>query len=1035
MSRRPALGELLDLLRAEGFAVGVDDHVRVGKLLALETAWSEDQLRIALRSVLVKDAQERAAFDAVWTRLFVPRQSNVSRDPLFPVALGPPPRPPLARRLRLGALAVLGAGLIAAAIAAWPWRSGEAVAPDAGIASGASGLMARPDAPAAPDAPVAPDAPAAPVADASVSAVVPGSASDAPRDERRIEAVEASGPWRELVSWGMLFVGGALLVGGLALGDVRARQRKRFVPGPWRYSLRVPKVTRPVLDGDDIVDGAAHLTWQAAPEVAGDLDGERSAHATVAAGGAPVILYRPPPAAPRYVVLEDTAVGSERWRFLYDELLRGLAREGVDLTRYTFMGDPSSCTSYDGRETCELRDLVEHCDALIVIGDGDAAFDPLEGSPAEWLDVLQRAPRRLWLNPVPEARWSRGAQIIARGTPMEHAVARGLAALQRTSAGRRPDAPAFPRVIERAPATSVGFAALRDHVGPAGLRAIAAVAVAGSPSIAALRWLNEHFRLRLDESTWLCVTTLPWFRSGAWPEGLQARLVEWLQANDVMFADAVAVAAATLLVADEPPAGSAAHLRWELDLAAIRMRVGDRVGASAAIRNVGATALHREVARRIPGASSDRVDRRIRVSAVLGAVLCMVAGLYLGLSDSSPVVYPANSSPLVFGDTDDDTSNTHDIKVQYTIIPPDPKNPETRGDAPRIEVRVIGAPNLTANKFVLVDKSVRPPFEMKASSRRGFLQGSETLAVAIVMLGWEPWIGNTSYRDESDKTRVGGVLAPLQAALDRLNFKDAGPPGSVGMVITYSEEANIKLPMGPIERLSGGALGTEKDYIGTTGFELVKGIELALAELRKVSKQRKVLIIITDGNDSSSPEAAKAKLQMLKQQANGDQVQVEAIVYRAAESGPNNVVLGVFSTSTVSIVDNIAVTVNAILQRMANRQYLTFPGFNKETKLGFSWDGKPHELVLKIDKDESEPVTVPLAPIWKPDEGGSPRLLILVLLGVLLLIIISVAVKLFLRATPPLPLPLPLPLSIPRTDASRGGLGAQDRERWDTDER
>jgi len=350
---------------------------------------------------------------------------------------------------------------------------------------------------------------------------------------------------------------------------------------------------------------------------------------------------------------------------------------------------------------------------------------------------------------------------------------------------------------------------------------------------------------------------------------------------------------------------------------------------------------------------------------------------------------------------------TADIEVQYTVKPPDPTNPKTKGDAPQIEVTVIGAPNLTADKFLLVDKTVKPPIEMKALSKRGFLQGTETLAVAIVMLGWEQWIGNTSYRGEDDPTRVVGVLVPLQAALDKLNFKEAGPAGSVGMVITYATKAEIKLAMGPLDRLSGAALGTEKDYMGTTGLELVKGIELALAELKKVSNPRKVLIIITDGNDSNA-DAAKVALQQLKKQAQNERVQVSAIVYAAPESGPNNVILNVFQTSTVNTVDNIAVSVNAILQRMADRQYLTFPGFNKETKLGFKWDGKPHDLSVKIDKDETEPATVTLAPMWKYDEGGGFPWLAVILIVVLVLLIIIVAVKVFSRKAVPLPPPMPV---------------------------
>jgi hypothetical protein len=49
-----------------------------------------------------------------------------------------------------------------------------------------------------------------------------------------------------------------------------------------------------------------------------------------------------------------------------------------------------------------------------------------------------------------------------------------------------------------------------------------------------------------------------------------------------------------------------------------------------------------------------------------------------------------------------------------------------------------------------------------------------------------------------------------------------------------------------------------------------------------------------------------------------------------------------------------------------DRQYLTFPGFDKAAKLGLQWDGKPHDLALKIDKIETEPQAVVLAPKWEP---------------------------------------------------------------------
>ncbi len=362
-----------------------------------------------------------------------------------------------------------------------------------------------------------------------------------------------------------------------------------------------------------------------------------------------------------------------------------------------------------------------------------------------------------------------------------------------------------------------------------------------------------------------------------------------------------------------------------------------------------------------------------------------------------------------------------DIEVQFTTKAPDPNNPKTKGDAPQVEATIIGAPNLTADKFILVDKSAKPvPVEMKAIAKRGFNQGSETLAVAIVMLGWEMWIGNSSYRSENDPTRVGGVLVELQAALDKLNFKDAGPPGSLGMVVTYADTAGIRVPMGPLGNLSGSALGTQKDYKDTRGSELVKGIELALAELKKVTNPRKVLIVITDGNDTNN-DAAKVTLVNLKKQAQNERVQTFAIVFKAPDSEPNNVIINMIQqTSTVTTAENIAVSIKAILERMADRQYLTFPGYNKETKIGIKWDNKPHELAIKIDKEETEPQQVVMTPAWEPPTEGSFPWLILILVIVLVLILIIVGVKVFSKKEAPMPMPMPMPVAVgPAPEAPR----------------
>jgi hypothetical protein len=146
------------------------------------------------------------------------------------------------------------------------------------------------------------------------------------------------------------------------------------------------------------------------------------------------------------------------------------------------------------------------------------------------------------------------------------------------------------------------------------------------------------------------------------------------------------------------------------------------------------------------------------------------------------------------------------------------------------------------------------------------------------------------------------------------------------------------------------------------GTELVKGIELALTELRKATTVRKMLIIITDGNDTND-DPANAALRKLKKLANGDRVELLAIVYKAADSGPKNIMTDVIPQAPpVKAADTIGASLQAVMQRLDDRQYLTFPGYDKSTKVGLHWDGKTHDLALTIDGQETDPEAVVLRP-------------------------------------------------------------------------
>ena len=110
-----------------------------------------------------------------------------------------------------------------------------------------------------------------------------------------------------------------------------------------------------------------------------------------------------------------------------------------------------------------------------------------------------------------------------------------------------------------------------------------------------------------------------------------------------------------------------------------------------------------------------------------------------------------------------------------------------------------------------------------------------------------------------------------------------------------------------------------------------------MAELTKVSTARKALIVVGDGNDTNN-EAAKAALAELKKRR--ENIDVSAVrrdlqVRRCRASG--NVITTMIPTAkTVNSIDGIASELNAIIAQMADRYYVTFPGYDEKTDAGLA---------------------------------------------------------------------------------------------------
>ena len=332
----------------------------------------------------------------------------------------------------------------------------------------------------------------------------------------------------------------------------------------------------------------------------------------------------------------------------------------------------------------------------------------------------------------------------------------------------------------------------------------------------------------------------------------------------------------------------------------------------------------------------------------------------------------------------------------------------TANDAPMIEATVVGGANLPVEKFLLTEPTMKPPVIIKASSKRDFTAGSETIAVALVINGQEVWIGNDDIEAEDSPSRYLGILKNLKTALQEVPFATAGPAGSKGILISYADKPEVKVAMGPLGSINAEALGSQKDYYRKIGTAMVEGISLALAELKNVSASRKALIVVCDGNDSN-PESASAALANLKKEAQQQNIQTFAIIYKGQLSDPANLITKMISAAqTVTNAEGIAAAIKGILLRLADRYYLTFPGYDKKTKQGFKWDEKSHDLVLKIDKDDTEAVSIQLSPKWNPPSNSSfPWWIVIVsVVGLLLLIVIIAAVSGKKEAPAPMPMPV-----------------------------
>jgi hypothetical protein len=340
--------------------------------------------------------------------------------------------------------------------------------------------------------------------------------------------------------------------------------------------------------------------------------------------------------------------------------------------------------------------------------------------------------------------------------------------------------------------------------------------------------------------------------------------------------------------------------------------------------------------------------------------------------------------------------------------------------APYLEVTIKHASNPgQKEKFSLstINPKDKTKITVPATNLRGYTEGTDTIAIALVLNGAELWVGNDACEKrnpETDPVPVVGVLDKLEKAIDTMNLAKAGPSGSKAVVISYSNGAEVVSKMDELSKVSGASLGGQCNYFGKTGTNLVAGVEMAFKELKAVGATRKVMVIVGDGSDTD-PEKAKVALAEYKKNCKQENIDVFAIIYVNKRPGdedkPNVVTIIAPTAKTVTQGEGIAAGLADIVTQMADRYYVTFAGFDEKLGVGLPWDGKEHEITVKIADQETEALAVTLAPAWeKATKSGFPWLIVvLASVGGLLLLIILV--KVFSSKPAPAPMPMPMPVA------------------------
>lgn len=226
-----------------------------------------------------------------------------------------------------------------------------------------------------------------------------------------------------------------------------------------------------------------------------------------------------------------------------------------------------------------------------------------------------------------------------------------------------------------------------------------------------------------------------------------------------------------------------------------------------------------------------------------------------------------------------------------------------------------------------------------------FAHGHETIAVALVV------------------EAAPAVLPVAAQAIASAKLGAALPATSLGTVVTYGTAAQLRVPVGPLARLTPDVLGAQDDVLVKGEANLVEGARLAISELAKSTAEIKLLVVIGDGSDRAGDDA-RGPLRELQARATRAHISVASIAYRAPGTNPHRVVTALAPGSlTVDSAEAMAAGITSAIATATDRTTVTWDASD------VAWDGKLHTLAITAGVVTFDAVSVLLpesAPTRRP---------------------------------------------------------------------